>query len=57
MDWGAISVCRNVCYETFLKTLFSKMHGVILELTCYGKLFERIAQFNGVMLAILPPSR
>ena len=52
----------NFCFQgyvlrVFLKTLLSKMLGVILQLPCHGEQFGRIAQFNGVMLAILPPSR
>ena len=57
MDWRSIFVFRDMCYEIFLKTLLSKMLGVILQLPCHGEQFGRIAQFNGVMLAILPPSR
>ena len=57
MDWRSVSVFRDMCYEIFLKTLLSKMLGVILQLPCHGEQFGRIAQFNGVMLAILPPSR
>ena len=56
-DWRTDPV-RGMCVTgNFFEDPISKMLGVILWLPCHGKQFEIIAQFNGVMLATLPPSR